>query len=214
MGHAAQATVRPACPEDVARVAELHASAIDEGFLAALGPRFLRRLYHRVLKSPHGFVEVVDDGDDAGAPAGFVAGATDVGRLYREFLRRDGLPAALGSAPRLARSAPRALETLRYGTSGAETGPASPGAPEAELLALAVEAGHRRRGLGGALIQAFLASAARSGAVSARVVVGADNRGAIARYRAAGFEVARTLEVHAGTSSLVLRTALTRPPGR
>jgi ribosomal protein S18 acetylase RimI-like enzyme len=220
----AQTIVRPATRRDVSDVAELHAAAIDEGFLSTLGVQFLRRLYTRITDSPHAFLIVADGAaepqrqrvaadDRSGRVVGFVAGAMSKGRLYRQFLVRDGLPAALSSAPQLARSLPRAIETLRYGTSDHGTdrepvgGDRRPG-EESELLAMAVAVGGRRRGTGAALVSAFQLTAAQLGSSSARVVVGAKNHGAIALYHGAGFQTVRCLELHAGAESLLLRADL------
>ena len=58
---------------------------------------------------------------------GFVAGATDVRALYKQFLLRDGVIASATSALQLLRAWPRALETLRHGASpGGETPERSP----------------------------------------------------------------------------------------
>jgi ribosomal-protein-alanine N-acetyltransferase len=61
---------------------------------------------------------------------------------------------------------------------------------EAELLTLGVLPGHRRAGLGGRLLRAALAEAGRRGARRMTLEVAADNAGAQALYRAAGFAVA------------------------
>ncbi len=61
---------------------------------------------------------------------------------------------------------------------------------EAELLTLGVLPGHRRAGLGGRLLQAALAEAGRRGARRMTLEVAADNAGAQALYRAAGFAAA------------------------
>lgn len=120
--------VRAGRRADARAAAALHAAHMAGGFLPRLGPRFLERLYARMVASPHAFVLMVDaPGTAAGAPPGFLAGATDVRRLYRDFLWRDGAVAALTAAPRLLRGAPRVLETLRYGTGRTGTGPAPPG---------------------------------------------------------------------------------------
>jgi [ribosomal protein S18]-alanine N-acetyltransferase len=60
-------------------------------------------------------------------------------------------------------------------------------AGEAEVLTLAVEPGHRRRGVARALLEAGLAQAAAMGAEEAFLEVAADNLGALALYREAGF---------------------------
>ena len=61
-------------------------------------------------------------------------------------------------------------------------------AGEAEVLTLAVEPAHRRRGVARALLDAGLVQATAAGAETAFLEVAADNAAAIALYRAAGFE--------------------------
>jgi ribosomal protein S18 acetylase RimI-like enzyme len=207
-------TVRLGTDRDAGPVAELHMSSISEGFLASLGPSFLRRLYSSITSSPDGFLLVADNDPGRGdrdpaelEAAGFVAGATDIGRLYRRFLLRDGAVAALSSAPRLLRAAPQALETLRYGVREGNVGLKVDGG-EVELLSLAVQPARRRAGTGSSLVKAFLCASSASGAQSARVVVGASNENAIKLYRNAGFEPVHSLELHRGTTSLVMRVRL------
>jgi ribosomal protein S18 acetylase RimI-like enzyme len=199
--------VRAATSQDAGSVADLHVRAISEGFLASLGPRFLRRLYARIAKSPHGFLLVACD-PGPGLVVGFVAGATSVRRLYGDFLLRDGLVAGMTSAPRLVRSIPRVVETLRYGAKDdprqskeAEHVERS----ETELLSLAVAATARRRGAGAQLVRSFHAAAAEAGSSSARVVVAAKNATAIRVYLESGFVEAKRFELHPGTESLLLR---------
>jgi ribosomal protein S18 acetylase RimI-like enzyme len=216
-GPPAQGTVRLATSGDIPAVAALHGVAIDEGFLSTLGDRFLARLYSRIVASPHGFLLVADshEATEGGRPrvAGFVAGSAAVGRLYREFLWRDGLPAVLSSAPRLMRSLPRVVETLRYGTpdtparDGTDAGSRTT-TTETELLALAVDGAERQRGVGKALVEAFITTARAAGSASARVVVGLANDRAIALYGRAGFSDSERLELHSGTESLVMRVGL------
>ncbi len=223
-----QITVRPATSRDVADVARLHVTAINEGFLSSLGAPFLRRLYARIIESPDGFLVVATGAVESHpgsepvvvAPEpvlGFVAGASSVRRLYRQFLWRDGAAAALAAAPSLARSLPRVLETLRYGLGREHTTSAGPDQfsndppEEAELLAIAVTDRSRRHGAGAALVGAFLSTAAQMGPPSARVIVDAANHGAIALYDRAGFSIAGGLEVHAGTQSVLMRVQLSQP---
>lgn len=60
-------------------------------------------------------------------------------------------------------------------------------ADEMEIVTIAVAPAGRRRGLGCALLQAGLGQARDRGAVIAFLEVAADNHGAIALYRQAGF---------------------------
>ena len=65
----------------------------------------------------------------------------------------------------------------------------SPDRPaEAVLHLVAVDPNHRRRGIGAALVAAWLADAARSGATVARAVAWPGEPIATAFFRAAGFE--------------------------
>lgn len=187
--------VRPATDADLSQVADLHASRISEGFLSSLGVPFLARLYRRVLASADSFVLVADHGTVP--TVGFVAGVADVGGLYRRFLIRDGLVAGVRAAPRLVRSLPRVLETLRYPTSAS-------GLPDAEILAVAVGADMGGQGIGRALVAAAIEQFQRSGIRSAKVVTTPENAAALAMYRSCGFATTTAIEVHPGRASEVL----------
>ncbi len=188
--------VRPATDADTAPAAALHSSQIAEGFLSFLGPRFLEHLYRRIICSSTSFLSIAE-GDRR--PVGFIAGSTDLAGLYRAFLLWDGVPAALAAGRRLVSSPRRAWETL---TRGPSTKARSNEA--AELLAVAVDPDWRGRGAGRLLVEAFLEEAGRRGHGSARVVVAAHNRPAIAMYEDTGFVPVERFELHAGTPSLVM----------
>jgi ribosomal protein S18 acetylase RimI-like enzyme len=192
------ATLRVATRADAPRLAALHAARIAEGFLPTLGTDFLERLYRRITTSPRAFAIVAAEGDHV---VGYVAAATDVPALYREFLVRDGAVAALRALPRLARSWRRVLETLRYPATESNGGGEL---PTAEILAVAVAAGASGHGLGGSLVAAATAELARRGVTTAKVVAGAANEPALRLYRGCGFAPRRTISVHAGTPSEVL----------
>lgn len=186
---------RPATLADAAAAAALHADRIAEGFLVTLGPRFLRRLYERTIRSSAAFLLVTTDQDGV---TGFVAVAEATGRLYREFLIRDGLAAGIAAAPAVLRAPKSVWETLRYGvTSEGDL-------PPAEILAVAVAAGAQRHGLGVALIEAAQAELRARGTEAARVVTSTGNGPAIRMYERAGFRREGRTEVHAGTPQEVL----------
>ena len=86
-------------------------------------------------------------------------------------------------------------------------------ADEAELLTLAVDAGHRRRGVGAALLGEVIDRSHRQGARLLFLEVGVDNPGARSLYAQAGFiEVGRRVAYYrrpAGfADALVLRLTL------
>jgi ribosomal protein S18 acetylase RimI-like enzyme len=189
-------TLRAGEAADAAACARLHVERIHEGFLARLGPRFLTRLYRRIAVDPRSFLVVAADGERI---AGFVAGTEDTGALYRSFLLHDGVVAAAGALPSLAREPGKVLETLRYGRRGA-----GDDLPPAELLSTAVDVHYTGRGIGSELVAVFTHALRERGVASARVVVGAGNDTAVAVYRKGGFEPVTVTEVHAGTASTVL----------
>lgn len=206
MGARPEYELRTATGADVARVAQLHSTCIDDGFLTSLGGRFLRRLYGRLVSSPNGFILVAELKDE-GAVIGFVAGTVDLRGFSVEFARHDGLVAAL-SAIRSRAGVLRALETLKYSRAASDIGGRRPG--EAELLALAVDHPFRRCGIGQSLVEEFLRTTGALAATSATVVVGARNEGASALYGRCGFETDRRIAIHRGADSLVLRHPMTR----
>ena len=190
----ADVLVRTAVAADADAVAGLHVARITEGFLSSLGAGFLRRLYRRIVASPEGFVLVaVADG----RTVGFAAGVTDVGRLYREFLLRDGLAAGVVAAPRLVRSWRQVLETLRYPAGDDDL-------PPAEVLSVAVAAHTAARGVGRRLVHDALDEFRRRGTSAVKVVAGADNVAALALYAGCDFVPRARIAVHEGTPSEVL----------
>lgn len=209
--------VRLGNADDAEAAARLHAELITDGFLSALGPRFLRRLYRRVALSADSFLLMAEGHDVVGAnghdvvgdgrTAGFLAGALDLGALYRRFVVHDALLAAVVSLPELLGSWRLAWETLRHGTGGSRADSGGPAG--AELLSMAVDPGWRGQHVGSLLVEGFLDELVRRGAGAAQVVVGAENAAAIALYRQSGFAPDQSFELHRGTVSLLMR----RPAG-
>ncbi len=91
------AAIRPMEPRDAAAVARLHHAAMGTSLWARLGPLFLERLYGGLVHNPRLLAFVYEED---GRVRGFIAGATDASRLFREVLMRAApsllLPALLG----------------------------------------------------------------------------------------------------------------------
>jgi ribosomal protein S18 acetylase RimI-like enzyme len=186
--------VRAGSERDAQVAARLHADEITEGFLSSLGPLFLELLYRRVVRSGDSFLLVAEQGDGI---VGHAAATEDVPRLYREFLRHEGVAAGVVAAPRLLRRWRSVLETLRY--------PAVQGhLPKAELLAVAVSSRSRGRGVGRALVTGANQELLRRGVRDARVVVATANTAALRLYMSSGFCPAAEIHVHPDRPSQVL----------
>ena len=201
--------VRGGTVEDAAVAARLHARQIATGFLSYLGPRFLERLYRRVVLWDGGLLLVaVDQGGDQGRDAaagsgevvGFIASADPTSGLYRQFLAHDSVGAALGTIGPLMRSWRKVLETLRHGTS---SGPGVGRGPE--ILAVAVDNASQGKGLGRQLVLGFIDAVIAGGRTEAYVVTSQDNEPALALYRRCGFRLAEVFELHPGTTSVVMQ---------
>lgn len=196
-------SIRPGSTDDSTVCARLHSSQISEGFLSHLGPSFLAPLYRRIVRSQNSFLLVAVY---KGEVAGFIAGSTDLGGLYKQFMQREGIVAAFKSAPRLLRSWRRVLETLRHNGQSPESEE-----PVSELLSIAVEAKAQGSGVGGRLVTAFLEETARRGLTTAQVVVGKENIRAVGLYERAGFERSAEFELHRGVTSLLMTCAVGAP---
>jgi ribosomal protein S18 acetylase RimI-like enzyme len=189
-----EATLRFGVVGDSQRLADLHAEQIGEGFLSSLGPRFLRRLYGRVVRSDGAFAVVAEH---EGEVVAFCAAAEDVRRFYVEFVARDSLMAGVAAAPRLLRAVPRALETLRYpGTTGS--------LPRAEILSVVTDRHVTGHGLGSRVLTRALAELRARGCDAAKVVTGAGNEPALRMYERCGFATRRSISIHEDVPSEVL----------
>ena len=187
-------SIRFAELDDAWRLADMHARRIDEGFLASLGPVFLGRLYRRVVRSPRSFAMVAEVD---GRVVAFCAAAENVGRLYRDFIVRDGIIAGVRSAPRLARSLPHVVETLRYPTT-TET------LPDAEILAVVTDTDAAGNGWGSLVLHETLDELERRGCGSVKVVAGASNDAALRLYERCGFAPQQHIAIHREVKSEVL----------
>ena len=115
--------------------------------------------------------------EENGRIVAFCAAAENVGRLYREFMVRDGLAAGVRSAPRLVRSLPHVVETLRYPAATGEL-------PDAEILAVVTDPDVASKGWGSLVLHETLAELERRGCASAKVVAGASNAVGVTPLRA------------------------------
>jgi ribosomal protein S18 acetylase RimI-like enzyme len=187
--------VRPADANEIAAVAEIHATRIHDGFLVQLGRPFLRRLYRRARNSSKAFVLVFIEDENV---RGFVAAALDTGAFYRDFVFHDGVVAGLLASPRILRGLRSVVETLRYGMRKDET------LPKAEILAVAVRDDALGRGVGTQLLESALGELSRRGIDAVRVVTAVANEPALRTYERVGFERRGITYVHSDVAQVVL----------
>lgn len=176
----AKVKVRDFASGDLPAAAQLHAVELSAGFFAQLGPGFLRVYLSTFLDTP-GAVALAAERVDGGF-AGFLVGSTAAGH-NRAALRLHGgrlLPAALRAIVLRPRLLVHFLRTraFRYvrGVAGVlrrrrpASGPAASTGRPAVLLHVAVNPDDRGRGVGAALVQAFVDAARAAGCARAVLV--------------------------------------------
>jgi len=183
--------IRPARRGDFRAVGRLHVDALPLGFLSTLGTGFLTALYQGIACEPGSGVWVAEH---AGRVVGFLAGTRDIRTCYRRVLRRRAPALAFAMLPHLVRPSiwRRAFETLRYPRESAEAAPR----PAAELLAIAVDAAVRGRGIGRRLIEQLDEACRGWGVAEYCVPTHAVDPDSNAFYRAVGLRLARAFVHH------------------
>jgi ribosomal protein S18 acetylase RimI-like enzyme len=181
------AFVRPMLPPDVDAVVGVHLTAFQGFFLSFLGPAFLRELYAGILEDPSGIALVHDRGTGAD---GFVAGtdhpAGFYGRVRRRRWWRFGL-ASVGAVMRKPAVAIRLVRTL------AAPQQATTRQGRGLLMSIAVAPPAHGAGIGGQLLDAFLAVARARGLDSVSLTTDRDGNDRVNDfYIQHGFQLERS----------------------
>lgn len=183
------------------RLAELHASSLDQGFMTSLGPRFLQRLYgafasHRATR----LYLARDDRDDI---VGLAVVSRDMRSLYLHFLLHDGLAVLPRVLVRVFtwRTAVAVWETLSYPFR--RHAAFNLGSCELELINFCVDDRLRRQGVGRQLLDRVLRDFAAEGGGRLRIVTGGHQVEAHALYIGLGARPVGEINVHRDSPSRV-----------
>lgn len=172
---------------DVPAIVQVHRKGFPGFFLTFLGDQFLRELYAAILADVDGSSFVAEHGNQI---SGFVVGTAQPAGFYRRLLRqrwwRFGLVAV---APVLKRPSiiPRLLRAFSMpGQVAQQEG-------RGTLMSIAVLPEAQGKGIGQALVQAFLAEAARQGLRQVDLTTDRDDNETANRfYQNMGFICARS----------------------
>jgi len=168
---------------DLDAVVAIHVAAFPRFFLTFLGPRFLRLFYAAVIADGIALVATIDD-----RVAGFVVGMLDSRSFYRRLLLKRFVHVAIAILPVVLRHPSTFLRVARRGV-----GRAFQPAPGAELMSLAVHPREQHRGLGRALVEAFVARVREAGEENLWLITdAADNDGVKKFYETLGFTARRS----------------------
>ncbi|HFD87614.1 MAG TPA: GNAT family N-acetyltransferase, partial [Gammaproteobacteria bacterium] len=154
---------------DVPAVVQVHLRSFQGFFLTFLGPAFLRQLYAAILADPSGIGFVAED--EKGV-CGFVAGTTQPSGFYRRLLRRRWWHFALAvTLPVLRRPSiiPRLLRAFAMPEQVAQQ------EGRGTLMSVAVLPEAQGKGIGRALVRAFLDEAVHRGLRQVDLTTDRDN---------------------------------------
>ena len=198
-------------------VARLHKEGIPTGFLSTCSDRFLEHLYKAIKSSPQSEVWVFIN-PNTGNVDGFIAGTTDINKMYRSILLRKSFLFLFLLLPQL-RKAPifrYIIETLLYpykirphkrsddsvvniqGTSTVSK-------IKAELLSIVVGANSRKRGVGKKLIFTLDTWFLNKNIFNYKVVTASDNNNTNKFYESCGFVHARQFYHHGNLMNEYIR---------
>jgi len=164
--------------DDLDAVVAIHLAAFPNFFLTFLGARFLSVFYDAVMHD--GIALVATENDRV---AGFVAGMLESKSFYRRLWRKRFLHVAIAILPTVLRHPSTLLRVARRGV-GRAFQPAS----GAELMSLAVHPRDQHRGVGRALVEAFIASVHDTGKESLWLITDAADNDAVQKfYETLGF---------------------------
>jgi len=178
--------IRRVQPSDLAEIVEIHSKAFDGFFLTAMGPKFLMLLY-RGFSQPGSGLGLVASGDRG--VTGFVAGTKNPQGFFRDLLLRRwwlfGFAAFEGFLRSPMEVTRRCLSATFY---RGEVPPSIQGRP-ALLSSLAVRPDCSGRGIGKALVAAFVSEARKSGCDSVYLLTDKKGNDAVNRfYERCGFQ--------------------------
>jgi ribosomal protein S18 acetylase RimI-like enzyme len=172
---------------DVSNVVAVHLSSFPGFFLSFLGSRFLSLFYSGICSAPEGIAFVYLD--DAGVPAGFVAGTTNPGGFYSRLLKRDWLKFALTSIVPVLKK-PSVIVRVARAVYHPSDNPI--GDDVAGLFSIGVLPVLQGTGAGKKLVQAFLDEAKQRGCKRVFLTTDRDNNEAVnAFYAKLGFSIVR-----------------------
>lgn len=172
---------------DVDQVVQVHLSSFQGFFLTFLGPRFLASLYAYIVSSPDGVGYVAMDG---GHIIGFVCGTTQPSGFYRRFFFKRW-PEVISSVLLTAIRKPTIMPRLVWRVLSPPQASPEPGT--ATLMSIAVHPEYLNKGIGRALVQAFLSEIRQRGMQRVNLTTDKDNNDAVnAFYQRLGFRIVRS----------------------
>ena len=187
--------IRLAEKDDIEQIADIHQKEINKGFLSGLGSGFLEKVYLAIIKSKISFC-VVDE--ENGKITGFIAGAVNLDKFFRYFLKNHFFTAFFSLSPQIfnLKKIKKIIEVLFYPKKGNSL-------PEAELLTIAVINEFQGQGIAVQMLARFIYEMKNRKIGSFKVIVGESLTPAIKFYEKSGFRFVKNINIHGNYISRV-----------
>jgi GNAT superfamily N-acetyltransferase len=181
------------------KVANIHMQCINQGFLSALGERFLSILYQSIDADPNSvlFIERIN-----GQVVGFVAGGKGMRSIYRQIMRR--LPSVLVALLPILLNPSKLKRIIEIIWFGYKKKPIS-ACPNAELYIIAVLRSSRRAGVAARLYEVLKRYFSANGENAFCIIVGDNLSAAHLFYQRMGAVPIGQIRVHKGQMSTLYR---------
>jgi ribosomal protein S18 acetylase RimI-like enzyme len=180
--------VRLATPMDLPEIVRVHQAAFPGFFLTQLGPTFLREYYRTVCDFEDGIALLACT--KSGVAEGFVAGFVRPAAFY-QLLRSRRVRLGVAAMPALLRRPTLLPRLLRNGRRAADSSRGPQADRESELASIGVAPTGQGKGIGRALVAAFIEHSRARGADRVSLTTDVrDNESVNRFYQTLGFHVA------------------------
>jgi GNAT superfamily N-acetyltransferase len=186
---------------EIRQAARIQMQELNQGFLSSLGEKPLSLIFAHAASSRWGMLILATD-TEQGQVVGYVLGAVDTGRFYKDFLFKRALPAIVYFLPKLLswQRIKKALETLLYPARKQSN---QVKLPPAELLDLAVVGAYQGTGIAQKLFEMFIEKCRERGLSSFQIPTTQGLDRAHRFYEKMGAHRVASIEVHRGQQTYI-----------
>jgi ribosomal protein S18 acetylase RimI-like enzyme len=190
---------------DYRKIAQIHSTCIDLGFLSSLGLPFLTLLYEAIDADENSILILEKKKDEV---IGFVAGGRSMKSIYKKMLFR--LPRVFIALFPSILNPPKIKKIIELLILGKKQKPV-PSCPQAELLSIAVIESARGKGLAQKLYSALAQRFLQEGEPAFCMIVGETLSSAHRFYKKMGAVPLAQVSVHEGETSTLYQQDLPIP---
>lgn len=186
--------------EEINAIVNIHRDQISQGFLTSLGDKALELIFSLAIVSESGVLLIGVDPNNNHNICGFLLGAINTNRFFKDFILRKSIQAVFFLAPKLLsiNNLRKAFEAILYPTKNEIQD-----LPNAELFDLAVKDEYKGTGLAQNLFTKFIMELKKANVKAVKITSGSSLKRAHAFYEKMGAKKISTIEIHKGEDTLI-----------